>query len=132
MREVDTTNTNTTFKNLHLVNIPIRLGYSHRFNKWLLDIEAGALFNVYVQRNGIITDGSSTFYDLDIDSFNWFRENLDISVQGSIKAGYKFTNNFEIIGGPFISSPLTINENINPVRQTQFTIGFQLSTRYWW
>jgi len=131
-QEITTTKSNTIFNELQVVNIPIQIGYNYRINKWLLDIEAGALFNIYVKRNGHLADGTLSFYDLDIDSFNWFREKLDISFQGSFKLGYKFNDSLEILGGPFITSPVILNESINPIRQTQFNIGLQLSTRYWW
>lgn len=131
-QEITSTKSNTIFNELQVVNIPVRLGYRYRINKWLLDIDAGVLFNIYVKRNGHLTDRTLSFYELDIDSFNWFKEKLNLSFQGAFKLGFKFNDSLEILGGPYITSPVILSESINPIRQTQFNIGLQLSTRYWW
>ncbi len=131
-RDSTLTRNKETFNNLHLINIPLQLGLSLRHEQWSFGIQGGALFNVLVNRNGEIFEDEDTFYDLDTDENNWFRDNLGVSFQGTVLIGYNFTESFQIVGGPSFRSTLTVSEAINPVQQSQTGIGLQVAARYWW
>lgn len=131
-RDSTLTRNKETFNNLHLINIPLQLGLSLRHEQWSFGIQGGALFNVLVNRNGEIFEDEDTFYDLDTDENNWFRDNFGVSFQGTVLIGYNFTESFQIVGGPSFRSSHTVSETTNPIQQMQTGIGLQVAARYWW
>jgi len=94
-------------------------------------VQGGALLNVFLKHKGEIMDDEESFYDLNDDESNWFKDNLGLSFQGAALIGYKFSDNFEIVGGPSFRSKLVISEDINPVKQSHLGLGLQVSARYW-
>jgi hypothetical protein len=128
---VTTTRTKEIYNNLHLINIPVNLGISLDYQQWIFGVQGGASLNMYVKQKGQIRSGEASFYDIGEDGENWFRDNLDLSFQGAALVGYNFTDNFQIVGGPSFRSAITLSEDINPIKQSQVGLGFQVNARYW-
>jgi len=119
------------YNKLHLLNIPISIGASVDYEQWTFGIQGGVLLNLLLKNKGKIMDSESTFYNLKNDDANWFRNNLGVSFQGAALVGYNFTDNFQLTFGPSFRSPVIISEDINPIKQSQVGLGFQVNARYW-
>lgn len=130
-KETLKTKSNTSFNNLHTFNVPINIGFMIKRNKWSYGLELGTLLNISTQHRGIIIDEGENLYTLENDTFNWFKDKLNMRLQGSVLLGYRVARNFEILAGAKFIGPTIINEDTNPIRQSQIDHGIQISARYW-
>ena len=133
MVAVETTTTRLKeIYNLHeFINIPISLGYGFEYDAWTFGVEATGIFNIKTNISGQIMDTENSFYDLERDEKNWFKDNVGVSFRASLLVGYTLADAVQIYAGPSFRSPIRLDESINPVEQEQTGLGFQLGARYW-
>ncbi|MFK7807406.1 MAG: hypothetical protein AB8F74_06330 [Saprospiraceae bacterium] len=131
-QEVTTTESyrKKTFNYYHLIDIPVILGYSFKYEKWQIGVEAGILANVYLQRKGSIFAADETFYDLDTDENKWHKSNIGITPFAGISAAYNISDSFQIHVSPSFRFKRTFTTGAYPGKVELASLGVRTGVRY--
>lgn len=132
--ELSGTRFKTTINRYRMIDIPVTLGYQVELSKFVLNINAGASFNVLFHKKGDILGLDMepvSFSSNNANAFPAFKDKLGASLFGSIGVSYKINNRVLLIFEPNFKYQLrSITQDNYLVNQKYFTTGLITGLRY--
>ena len=116
---------------IHLIDIPVIIGYQFEYEPWSVGIEGGIYANISAKYTGEITStASDSFYDLEADEDKWFKTNIGIQPYIGLNAAYNVSDNFQIHFSPGFRFETLFSTDKNPVKEKHSTLGVRFGVRY--
>ncbi|MDB4438826.1 hypothetical protein N9176_01110 [bacterium] len=114
----------SSYNEHHFVNVPIRIGYSQKFDNFSLSILAGPVLNVYQSYHGDVI-GSDLKFVQDAE-INGFQNSLFTAFDTGLYLDYNLGKNFSLSGGINYRKSLSSFTIDGVVNQTYDTVDFKL------
>ncbi len=115
------------------IDIPLLLGYEIGNGKLHVNINAGAMVNIYSWQKGDVLD--STFQPVSIttgktNSPYQFKNNVGVALTGGVSVFYKITDNLHIMAEPYFRYNLqSMNKESSSFKQKYQTMGIRAGLR---
>ena len=95
-----TTTFNKKYYNKYrLIEVPILLGWTKKFQKVRVGAQAGIFANISMKSVGHVLKSESEDFDVEVDEI--YKTNIGLSYYFGVSAGYIFRDNFELYASPF-------------------------------
>ncbi len=116
---------------VHLIDIPIIVGYQWEYEPWSIGIEGGIYANISAKHTGEISSPTNeAFYDLAKDENNWFKTNIGIQPFIGLNASYNLSENLQIHLSPGFRFNAVFSTDKNLLQAKQALLGLKTGVRY--
>ena len=116
---------------IHLIDIPVIIGYQFEYEPWSIGIEGGIYANISAKYTGEISStASDSFYDLEADEDKWFKTNIGIQLFIGLNAAYNVSDNFQVHFSPGFRFETLFSTDKNPVKEKHASLGIRFGVRY--
>lgn len=119
-----------TYNYIHLIDIPVIVGYQFSDESWSIGLEGGIYANISAKYTGEILNQDDTFYDLESDPDSWYKTNIGITPFIGLNASYAISDNLQIHVSPGFKFNTLFSTDTNILTQRQSTLGIRLGVRY--
>ncbi len=116
---------------VHLIDIPIIVGYQWEYAPWSIGVEGGIYANISTKHTGEISSPENdAFYDLKKDENKWFKTNIGIQPFIGFHATYHLSDNFQIHLSPSFRFDAVFSTDENLLREKHSMLGLRAGVRY--
>lgn len=116
------------------VDIPFMVGYEFHKNKLALNVNAGAFLNLYFAQKGEILSENLTPVSIDPsdpNSISPFKDQVGVSLYGSIALAYKVAPSFQILFEPYYKHTMqSVTKSDYAISQQYDVYGLTCGLRY--
>jgi Outer membrane protein beta-barrel domain len=121
---------NKTISHIHLMDLPVFVGYQFGQTRWRVGLEAGAFINLSLQKDGEILQEDISIYDLKEDNNGWYKSNVGIRPHLGLVTTCNLTKHYQL----YFSTGMTFNKvfttDRSPVQEEKSLFGVRMGGRY--
>lgn len=109
----------TSTNRYELINIPVLLGYEHRFQRWTISVSAGVGLNIALNRSGRYINEKFRAIDMNSrEADQVFQDHIGISWHAGLGLQYEFAPGLSVLIEPqLIIRPDSFNQPSFPIQQ---------------
>ncbi len=116
---------------MHLIDIPIIIGYQWKYEPWSIGIEGGIYANISAKHTGeILSPTNDDFYDLEKDENDWFKTNIGIQPFIGLNATYNLSENLQVHFSPGFRFDAVFSTDKNFLQEKRASLGLRTGVRY--